>query len=219
MDRQTADRVKEILLPHMKVRNFAAGDKLWEQGATNGMLVDVLEGRIKIFRYLPDGRQVTMYLFGPGIIFGYMPLLDGRPYPANAEAVTDVQAKVMSRQDFLDLIPKHPEVCHYLLHELSTRLRDALDQIERRTMKGTVSKVAAALSAMVPPERVNDQTLIVTLPVSAADYANLIGITPESLSRALTRLVDEGILHRLGSNRFQVLAGQELLRIGSEMVW
>jgi len=206
-------------LPHMREQEFEPGEHLWTQGTHNGMLVDVIKGRTKIFRYMPDGRQVLMYVFGPGTIFGFMPLMDDKPYPANAAAVGHVKAKVMSRRDFIDLIPKNPDVCRFMLYELSTRLREALDHMELRSMKGTVSKVAAAMSTLIPEDRIEDQTMIVSLPVSAADYANLIGISPESLSRAFTRLVEEEILHRLGSNRFQVLNGSELLKIGSEMVW
>jgi len=63
-------------------RTFKAGELLWHEGDTNGMLVSLVEGRVKIYRLLPNGNSVTNYLFGPGDLFGFMPLFDDAPYPA-----------------------------------------------------------------------------------------------------------------------------------------
>ncbi len=37
-----------------------------------------------------------------------------------------------------------------------------------------------------------------------------LGLTPESFSRGITRLVDTGIIHRLGGNTFQILDPERL---------
>src|SRR6266542_3220532 len=47
--------------------------------------------------------------------------------------------------------------------------------------------------------------VVVELPVRAREFAAAIGIAPESLSRALTKLVEAGVLHRLGPRKLQVL--------------
>jgi CRP/FNR family transcriptional regulator len=44
---------------------------------------------------LPTGRAVTLFVFGPGDVFGFLPFLDGEPYPAYAQAIDDVLADVI----------------------------------------------------------------------------------------------------------------------------
>ncbi|MBK7770990.1 MAG: cyclic nucleotide-binding domain-containing protein [bacterium] len=66
--------ITRILGPHFMPRTFKPGALLWREGDTNGMLVSLAEGRVKIYRLMPDGNSVTNYIFGPGDVFGFMPL-------------------------------------------------------------------------------------------------------------------------------------------------
>ena len=214
-----AETLRKALCPHMQERHFDAGHALWTEGDTNGMLVSIKAGHIRISRYTEEGKRVTMYIFGPGTIFGFMPLLDNGPYPATAETISEVDALVMSRQGFKDLVHRDPGLCLTLVAEISARLREALDQIELRSTQGSMSKVAAGLIAQIPPEKAGDPLTILTLPVSFAEFASLLGLTPESFSRAITKLVDSEVLHRLGHNKFQVLDYEALASVGSDLVF
>ena len=67
----------ELLRDHFHVRHFKKENLLWREGDTSGMLVSLKKGRVKIYRILPSGRVVTLFLFGPGNVFGFLPFLDG----------------------------------------------------------------------------------------------------------------------------------------------
>lgn len=60
-----AQEAKALLAPHAQRRVFAPGDLLWREGDDAGMLVAIESGRVKIYRVLPNGNAVTLYLFGP----------------------------------------------------------------------------------------------------------------------------------------------------------
>ncbi len=200
-----AEEARALLAPYGHHRVFASGDLLWREGEDAGMLVAIESGRVKIYRVLPNGNAVTLYLFGPGDVFGFMPLLDGRPYPASAQALEEVTTMVVSRADLQTAFRRDPGVALALVSLLATRLREAFDRIERSSVPEVLPRVAAALATLVPEEGVAGPLLVIELPVSSSEFAGAIGVAPESLSRAITKLVEAGVLHRLAPRRFQVL--------------
>jgi CRP/FNR family transcriptional regulator len=194
-----------LLAPHSHRRVFASGDLLWREGDDDGMLVAIESGRVKIFRVLPNDDTVTLYLFGPGDMFGFMPFFDGRPYPASAQALEEVTAMVVSRADLQSAFRKDPGVALALVRLLAIRLRQAFDRIENLSLPEVLPRVAAALATLVPEEAPAGPLLVIDLPVRSSEFAAAIGVAPESLSRAITKLVEAGTLHRLAPRRYQVL--------------
>ena len=95
---------------------------------------------------------------------------------------------------------------------LATRLRQAFDRIERSSVPEVLPKVASALALLVPEDAAPGALVVVELPVRASEFAAAIGVAPESLSRAITKLVDGKILHRLAPRRYQVLDPDGLRR-------
>ena len=93
-------------------------------------------GRVKIYRLLPNARSVTLFLFGPGHVFGFLPFIDGGPYPAYAQAIEDVAADVMPRSVLLRLLRADAELAPRLISLLGRRLREAFNLIEGLSTPG-----------------------------------------------------------------------------------
>ena len=204
-----AGEALEPLAPHFRPRRFPAGTVLWRAGESPSMVVAIETGHIKVYRTLPGGSVAALYLFGPGELFGFLPFLDGRSYPATAEAIDDVRARTMSREGLLRGLRENPAVALPLFSFLGRRLREAFDRIELLSARGALPRVAAALAALLPHiDRA--RTMIASLPMPSGEFARALGITPESFSRAITGLAEAGMIHRLGRGRFQVLDPQAL---------
>jgi CRP-like cAMP-binding protein len=215
-----AVEARDLLRPHFDRRRFADGSLLWREGETAGLLIVLDTGRVKVYRLLPSGRAVTVFIFGPGDVFGFLPFLDGEPYPAYAQALGDVEAQVMSRDRLLAAVRTDPEIAIALLRLLGRRLREAMARIESLSSPGVLPRVAGALAALLPgPEDPAAAARILRLPVSGNEFAAAIGVTPETLSRSLTKLAEARVLHRLGRGRFQVLDVEALRQAaeGAEM--
>lgn len=200
-----ADEVRALLAPHARRRAFGVGEHLWHEGDDTGMLVAIEQGHVRIFRGLGVRKAVTLYLFGPGDVFGFMPLLDGRPYPASAVALDQVTARVVRRVDLQKAFRRDPDLAQGLIRLLATRLREAFARIEQSSVPEALPLVATALLSLLPAKAEPGQLLVIALPVRSSEFAEALGIVPESLSRAITKLVEAGVLHRLAPRRFQVL--------------
>ena len=207
-----AREARALLEPFARRRTFAAGALLWREGDDSGMLIAIETGRVKIYRVLPAGSAVTIYLFGPGDVFGFMPFLDGRPYPASAQALDEVTALVVSRSDLRAAFERDPQVALALVKLLATRLREAFDRIERSSVPEVLPRVASALASLLPQGVRSGVLLVIELPVRQREFAAAIGVAAESFSRAVTKLVGDGVLHRLGPRKYQVLDPAALRR-------
>jgi CRP/FNR family cyclic AMP-dependent transcriptional regulator len=200
-------QVRDLLRPHLQLRRFPKGSLLWREGETTGMLVAVKSGRVKIYRLLPTGRSVTLFLFASGDVFGFLPFIDGAPYPAYAQAIEEVEADVMARSTLLQVLRAEPDLAPRLLSVLGRRLRDAFDLIQSLSTPGARARVAAALLALVPDSRevaVPGAPVTVALPVTAHEFAGALGLAAETFSRALSSLADDGMLERAGTGRYRL---------------
>ena len=197
--------VRDLLRAHLQLRHFSKGSLLWREGETSGMLVAVRSGRVKIYRLLPSGRAVTVFLFGPGDVFGYSPLVSGDRYPAYAQAIEDVEAEVMVRTTLLQALRADAELAPRLLALLGKRLNDAFDLIQSLSTPGARARVAGALLALAPEGMRPHGPVEVKLPVTAHEFAGALGLAPETLSRALTDLAEARLLERVGAGRYRLL--------------
>jgi CRP/FNR family transcriptional regulator len=68
---------------------LARGQTLFNEGETGDRLYVVLEGKIKLTRTAPDGRENLLSVLGPSEMFGELSLFDPRPRTASAIAVTE----------------------------------------------------------------------------------------------------------------------------------
>lgn len=205
-DEDLGRQVRRLLAPFFKPRRFAPGRLLWREGSRAGMVLAIERGRVKIFREPSRGQPVTLYIFGPGEVFGFMPLIDGGPYPASARALDELEALVLTREQLAQALAQRPDLALALLSLLGRRLREAFERVEAGSTRGTQVRVAAALDALLSEQPGSaSATALITLPVAASELAAAIGISAESFSRAVTRLARQGLVHRLGPRRLQIL--------------
>ena len=216
---QLTQEAHKALAPYLVSRSFHKGQLLWGEGDTDGLLVYLKTGRVKIYRLLPTGRAVTLYIFDAGALFGFMPFLDDRPYPAYAQTLEDCKADVMYRSELSHVLRKDPEVALTLIKQLSSRLREAFDTIERLSSRGTNPKVASAIYGLVDEDARSDDLIFVSLPIASHEFAQSLGLTPESFSRGISILVEQGILKRLKKNRFQVIDLSQLQKAAGAVIW
>jgi CRP-like cAMP-binding protein len=204
-EHEMAAPLRRLLGGHMNTRHFSRGQLLWREGETTGLLVALRTGRVKIYRVLPTGRSVTVFICRPGDVIGFLPFLDGEPYPANAQAMDAVEAEVMPRSVFHQVLAAEPTLALEMIALLGRRLREAMDTIQSVSTPGARGRLASALLALLPETRSPGDRLRLDLPVSAHEYADVLGMAAETLSRAISDLAAQGLIRRVRPGRLEVL--------------
>lgn len=200
--------IMEFLAPWLRTRNYAKGAVLWFEGEIADRLALVDAGRFWAFRRRADGKVAPGLQFAPGEVLGFAPFFDGGGYPATVQALEPSRIRYIVHKDLLRAM-REPRVAKVLLGFMARRLRKAYDTIEQLSQRATLPRVAAALQSL----SAGGAVCLLTLPGSAASYAEALGVAPATLSRALALLVRQGILHKLGLRRYQVLKPQVLERL------
>ncbi len=87
------------------------------------------EGRIRIYRVDPEGREMALAVAGGGTIFGEMMLTAQRLREAYAKALEPSVVFVLEREDVEDLVRSDPEIGLCLTKQLCERLRQLVGEI------------------------------------------------------------------------------------------
>ncbi|MBU1195413.1 MAG: Crp/Fnr family transcriptional regulator [Proteobacteria bacterium] len=166
---------------------FDKGEMIFhERDEANGFYM-VEKGKIKVFKLSFEGKEQILHIYGPGHTFGEVPVFEGKNFPASSMALEKSKIIYLPRYKFVDLITQTPGLALNILADLSMRLRDFTIQIENLSLKEVPARLAAYILTLSKEQRNKTR---VTLPISKAQLSNLIGTTPETISRILKKMMD-----------------------------
>ena len=181
------DDIKRIAVE----KKFQRSETIFTEGDEGNGFYIVAEGRVKIYKVSPEGKEHILHIFGPGEPFGEVPVFTGKKFPASAEAIVSANIIFLPRPAFVDLISHNPSLALNMLGVLSKRLRQFTVQIENLSLKEVPGRLAAYL-ILLTREQQNADT--VQLNISKGQLASLLGTIPETLSRILGKMTELGLI-------------------------
>jgi CRP/FNR family transcriptional regulator len=175
--------------PVAAVQGRAAGEVLFREGDPADNVYEVLNGMVRLYKLLPDGRRQITGFLGRGNLLGLAP--EG-VCVFTAEAITEVTLSCYRRKTFERLIDELPGFARRLLAVASHELNAAQDQMLLLGRKTASEKVASFLLMMADrPRGKGDGTEI---PMTRGDMADYLGLTIETVSRTLTKMRQDGLI-------------------------
>lgn len=153
---------------------------------------EVAEGTLRLFRILSDGRRVITGFLYPGDIVG---VLLRNKYLYGAEAIGPASLRRISRKAFEEAVADsdalRPEVLSRICDEM-TAVQDQLVLLSSKTAEERLctfllKHLQRALAGGSPDA-------IIELPMTRQDIADHLGLTIETVSRTITKLIGKGVL-------------------------
>ena len=111
------------LIKEMETLTFSRGTTIFDEGEPGDRLYIIVDGKVKLARHAPDGRENLLSVMGPSDMFGELSIFDPGPRTSSAVCVTEVTAATMDSQMLKQWITDHPEISQQLLRVLARRLR------------------------------------------------------------------------------------------------
>jgi CRP-like cAMP-binding protein len=181
-----------------KVR-FSRDETIFNDGDLAQHAYKVISGVVRLCKHMPDGRRQIAGFCLPGEFFG---LLELGEYSYSAEAVTNL---VLSSYPLhvLDLLAdERPALRRQFINSVVRRIEEMQDQIVllgRQTAKERIAAFLVALS-----RRTGGEDDIVDVPMSRQDMADFLGLTVETVCRALSDLKASGDIEAIDLRQFRL---------------
>ncbi len=167
---------------------YEKDEEIYGESEPADCIYEVIRGAVRSYKVLSDGRRQICAFHLPNDIFG---LENGASYRFTAEAIVETTARVVRRHSLEYVAATDVRVARNLLSMTAKNLLHAEDHMLLLGRKTSLERVAAFLLEM--DHRLTG-TGMIALPMSRRDIADYLGLTLETVSRALSFLRDRGIL-------------------------
>lgn len=175
------DRHPALFAPRQLI--FSQGDK------ADGFFL-ILDGWVKIYRITPSGEEAVVGLFARGESFAEAAVLQGAVYPASAEAASPLRALKIDSGRFLKAMETEPGLGAAMLGSVVSHTERLFEEIASLKLMSAPRRLADFLVRHAP---LGARAANVVLPYEKTLLAGRLGMTPETLSRALATLRKLGV--------------------------
>jgi CRP/FNR family transcriptional regulator, nitrogen oxide reductase regulator len=185
----------EKILAEGKSLSFQEGNFLFYQDDPAERIFILKSGRIKLYQLSDDGQQVLMRVMTPGMLFAAISIVEGAVYPVSAEAAEDCEVLYWAQETMLRLVEQYPQLAFNALKFLTGHVREfqdryrelATERVERRLAR-TVLRLASQTG------RKTDEGVLLDLPLTRQDLAEMSGTTLFTVSRILSQWESQGLI-------------------------
>jgi CRP/FNR family nitrogen fixation transcriptional regulator len=179
--------------------NYKKGTEIYGEQEPAEYVYQVKLGAVRSYKLLSDGRRQIGAFHLAGDIFG---LENGSEHRFTAEAIVDTTVRLIRRRSLEVLADSDAVVLRNLLSMTTSNLQHAENHMLLLGRKTSLERVAAFLIEM---DRRITAAGVMPLPMSRRDIADYLGLTLETVSRALSRLHELGIIGFISSNQRQIV--------------
>jgi CRP/FNR family transcriptional regulator len=186
---------------------FVDGHVIFERGDASDDVYFILSGAVKSLNTSADGKISYFRMRQAGDCFGYYSAISEKPRTATMLAVGETELARIKGEDFFALVLEHPEIGRPFMKLIVGLLRVETDRLTHLTTLATHRRVAAELLAQSRAQSSH------TIPLpDRVEFASYMGMTRETLSRALSLLSRKKLI-RLSGNMIVIVNEQGLGRI------
>lgn len=180
-----ADRARIAAVAHVK--RYAAGDVIFREGEPGDTFLTIIEGRVKVFKATPAGKEIILEIFGSGDPLGAVAVYENADLPASAIALDATECLAIAQRDFFALLEQHPALVRGLLSGLTLRLAELTRRLADMTgrVEGRFARLFLKLADQIgKPERGGT---FVAMALTRQELADLTGTTIETAIRIMSR--------------------------------
>jgi CRP/FNR family transcriptional regulator, dissimilatory nitrate respiration regulator len=193
-------------------KHYERGQAIFSEGESAQGFFVILEGRVKIFKLSPEGKEQILHIIEKGEPFGEVPVFEGTVFPAHSEALQETETLFFPRPAFVALIGEDPSLSMNMLAILSRRLKQFTVLVENLSLREVPQRLAAFILYLSENQKITGRTI--DLNVTKGQLASLLGTIPETLSRILSRLATQGLL-RLEGRKIVILDAEGLRHLAA----
>jgi len=184
--------LSETLEPERRL--VRAGDPIYRAGDRLGCLYVLNSGVFKVVNLTADGREQVVALKFKGDWLGLDGIAGGR-HTCDAVAIDTGEVWMLRYGALLDAAQRRPELLQLLLQAMSREIAHDRDALMSMCTLPADARVAEFLRYWADAlEQRGLRTEQITLRMTRAEIGNYLGMTLETVSRALSRLARDNVI-------------------------
>jgi len=186
---------------------YKKGEIIFSQGDKARKLYIVCSGKVKIFRYTPDGKEGILYILSPNdfSFIGAFNLLKEDRFDFYAKAIEDSVICTLDKKDFDDIIIKNPEITLKILEKAYDRINKVESLVDRLTTNNIDAKIAGLLLSLIKDFGIEtDDGILLNMTMSREEMGNYTGVARETVSRKLKKMHDKDIITLIGNKKILI---------------
>lgn len=150
----------------------------------------VESGRVKIYKYSSNGREMIINVLDQGDSFNEVSVFDQQDNPANVSAVLSTRAWLISADALRKVIAEHPQACQQIIINLSQNLRMLVGKVAELSFFTVTARLARLLRELPENQLAGNGASRLT----QDDMAARIGTVREVVARSLKELERVGAI-------------------------
>lgn len=194
-------------------RRFAKKEAVFREGDRAEGFFIVATGKVKVFKLSGEGKEQILHVLEAGQTFAEAVIFEGGVFPAHAEALADAELLFLPKRPFIELLERRPNVAIRMLASLSRWLKRMTELAESLSLRDVETRLIFYLSEElkargIPPRDGAE----FDLPIGKNVLASRLGTVPETFSRTLKKLQDDGLIDVRGK-RIRIVSAESLFSI------
>lgn len=177
------------------IRTYEPGSTVFHQGENCQGIYCIQSGLIGVRRLDEDGNSILLGLCNAGEIIGYRALLSNDEHRSTAEALMPSALCFIERSVVTRLLTENPQLSERFLHHCIEDFNKTEDSYVRSLTLNLKARLLHALMVFYQCGGYRDErnNHVVEIPIQRTELADMIGATPESISRIIRKIEAEGL--------------------------
>jgi CRP-like cAMP-binding protein len=179
------------------------------EGQTPNDVYYIQKGKVKTYKSNSDGKELITGIHQAEEFFGFISMLEDKPYIESAEVLEDSRIAIIPKSDFINLIYSSKDIARKFIKILSKNIDEMENRLLDIAYQSVRQRVANALLQMSEQSAKSNESIIT---ISRRDISNIVGTATESLNRTLSDFKEEKLIEISGEG-LQIINKPKLEKI------
>jgi CRP/FNR family transcriptional regulator, nitrogen oxide reductase regulator len=168
---------------------------LFHQGDPAELTCVLLEGKLRLTQVTTEGQQIILRYIRPFEEFAVIAVMSGVEYPASAECVENSLVLTWNQDSMQRLMHQYPRIALNAIEVLAGRIKEFQDRLREMATEKVERRIARTLLRLARQTgREVQEGVLIDLPLSRQDLAEMTGTTLFTVSRTLSSWENQGII-------------------------
>jgi len=185
----------EAILEPTSVRQVSDGAFFFNEQEPAEQAFILLKGKVKLIQLNEVGQQVILGYLVPGRVYGIIGAIKKISYPVSAQAVGESKALVWSQEILGGQMARFPEMTMNAMRIMASQIQEFQGTINDLSTKRVEQRIARAVLRLARQSgRQIADGVVIDLPLTRQDLAEMTGTTLYTVSRVLNEWEQRGLI-------------------------